>query len=44
MFFLNQKKAMLKTDSAASIRSHGKYMKYASIDHWWWQHDCKRLA
>ena len=35
---------MLKTDSAASIRSHGKYMKYASIDHWWWQHDCKRLA
>jgi len=35
---------MLKTDSAASIRGHGKYMKYASLDLWWWQHDCKRLA
>jgi len=35
---------MLKTDSAASIRSQGKYMKYASLDLWWWQRDCKRLA
>jgi len=42
--FFNQKKVMLQTDSAASIRSHGKYMKYASLDLWWWQHDCKRLA
>jgi len=44
VFFLNQKKVMLITDSAASIRSHGKYMKHVSLDLWWWQHDCKRLA
>jgi len=35
---------MLKIDNAASIRSYGKYMKYASLDLWWWQHNCKRLA
>ena len=35
---------MLKNESAASIRSHGKYMKYASLGLWWWQHNYKRVA